>query len=67
MGKSNYSKIELYNNDNELSATIENCSMYIEGNSLVVVKNTNDSVLNKEVTEGLIFNTNLILRYKTYK
>lgn len=62
-----YSKIELFNKDNELEASHEDCGMFITGELFVIVEDSNDSVQNNKVSEGILYNMKDLSRYKTYK
>jgi hypothetical protein len=62
-----YSKIELFDTNGELLKTHEDCGMFITGEIFVIVEDSNDSVQNNQVSEGILYNMRDISRYKTYK
>jgi len=62
-----YSKIELFDQDGEIKATHEDCGMFITGELFVIVEDTNDSLQNNQVSEGILYNMKEISKYKTYK
>lgn len=62
-----YSKIEIIFNDERDMAIHNDCGMFISGNKLVIVEDTNDSILNTQVTEGIIYDLDVVGKYKTYK
>lgn len=62
-----YSKIELFNLEGVLDESYENCGMFITNNTIIVVKETVDSIENITLSEGTIHSLSLISKYKTYK
>lgn len=62
-----YSKIEVLFKGGIPSAIHNDCGMFISGNKLVIVEDRNDSIHNTQVTEGIIYDLDVVDRYKTHK
>jgi hypothetical protein len=62
-----YSKVELVLNEPIQTKTHTDCGMVISGNKLIIVEDTNDSIHNTQVTEGIVYDLDNISRYRTYK
>ena len=62
-----YSKIELIDNRDAEPIIHKDCGMFITGEKLVIVIDTNDSIQAQTISEGIVYDLNKIHSYKTYK